>query len=147
MSNEIEIEWPDLSLKVTATLLNDRAPKLCKVFLEDLPQSSYMGHVVVSGQSMKFHFPVVCENTENLVKTKNPGDIYFYNNGQIVVIPYGLTTGSYKVNKFAEIMKEDIPKLKIAGEYAWHSKMLNAERWKGFSSPSTPPIKAIFRIK
>jgi len=147
MVKQIETEWPDLGIKLTATLLDKKAPKLCEMFWDCLPRSSYTGHVVVSGQSMKFFFPIACKIAENLVEEKNPGDIYFYNNGQTVVIPYGSTTGSYRVNKFAEIQKEDIPKLKIAGEYAWHSKMLNAERWKGFSSPSTPPIKAIFRRK
>ncbi|MEM3490179.1 MAG: hypothetical protein QXO75_11075 [Nitrososphaerota archaeon] len=52
MVKEIEIEWPELNAKVTAVLLEDKNPSLCKVLWENLPIETMQSHCAVSGDAM-----------------------------------------------------------------------------------------------
>lgn len=52
MSREIEMEWPELGVKVVATLAEDKNPGLCKVLWDNLPIETIQSHCAVSGDAM-----------------------------------------------------------------------------------------------
>lgn len=118
--NYLELEWPKFGIRVRAKLLEDKAPHLCKLILDKLPFESIHWHAVISGELLGFMCPVVCTKMENPVDRAR-GDVYLYANAQWIIIPYGATTEPNKVNKFGEIEKDDLEKLKIVGEKIWQT--------------------------
>jgi hypothetical protein len=46
------MEWPELGAKVTAELLEDKNPTLCKILWENLPIETIQSHCAVSGDAM-----------------------------------------------------------------------------------------------
>lgn len=115
MGRYILIQWKDLGIRVRAKLLDDKAPNLCREFWNILPLESIPWHAVISGENLGFLCPIVWTKMENPVD-RAVGDVYLYANGQLIAIPYGKTTEPCKVNKFAEIVKEDLDKLNSAGK-------------------------------
>ena len=111
----IKIEWPTLGYTVRGRLLADQNPELTKKFLEQLPVESMMGHVVISGETMWFPTKILHFGPNRMVK-RAVGDIYFFASGQSVCMTYGSITESAKVNKFGEVVAEDIPTLKKVGK-------------------------------
>jgi len=124
---EFSVEWPEFNVKVTATLLEDKAPKLCKQFWESLPYESHSGHVFVAGESggIGGPKPFIITHMENPT-TRDPGTFYVYR-GLGVSMPYGHITEPTVVNKFAQINAEDLKKydqaIKKIGKYAWRVTM------------------------
>lgn len=47
-----EIEWPELEVKITAVLLEDLNPSLCKILWKNLPFETIQSHCAVSGDMM-----------------------------------------------------------------------------------------------
>lgn len=140
---DMEIEWPSFKIKVTATLLEDRAPRVCSAVQRCLPFRSIQEHTMVSGQGLYCWAPIRTTAVDNSVPRRQ-GDVYFFNPGQLLVIIYGKTTEPIKVNKFAEIGEKDFEKVQFVGRRVWENTM----RPKGeglWSGMKREAIVVIFR--
>jgi len=112
------IEWPTLKAKVRANLLEDKAPRVCSAFKKILPFQSIQEHTMISGEGLYCAAPLRITFMDYMVSRKQ-GDIYFFNPGQLVVIVYGQTTEPLKVNKFAEVRRDDLAILSQVGKAVW----------------------------
>lgn len=88
---KIEMEWPELGVKVTATLADDKNPRLCDVLWNNLPIESIQGHSLVAGQHI-----MIPHNIVSFVKPEYEEDYtarkYWGNNT--------LRPGSIRINTF-----------------------------------------------
>ena len=124
MTRLIEMEWPTLGEKIRARLLEDKAPELCQAVWDSLPFESIQWHAVISGQGIGIPCRVVWTQMENPVD-RQAGDIYYYGNGQLIIVTYGQTTEPCKVNKFAEVLPQDRETAGQVGEAIWESFKTN----------------------
>lgn len=120
---QMEIEWPELGITVTANLRDDMAPGVCDVVWDSLPIETVQEHGMISGKVVYCATRIRSTLREWMVD-RAPGDIYFFNVGQMLIIVHGYTTETLKVNKFAEVIPEDLEKLGKAGEAVWNSNYL-----------------------
>jgi len=120
MTRLVEMEWPTLGKKIGVRLLEDKATELCQAVWESLPVESIQWHAVISGQGIGIPCRVVWTNMENPVG-RQAGDVYFYGNGQLIIVTYGETTEPCKVNKFAEVLPQDRETSRQVGEAIWES--------------------------
>lgn len=114
MINYIQLEWKKLGIKVRAKLLRDEAPHFCAELEKLLPFESIYGHTVISGHNMSIPIKLLWLERE-FDAPRKPGRMFIYTNGQRIVIPYDVTTEPGLVNCFADVLEEDLPKLKEAG--------------------------------
>ncbi len=123
---QMEIEWPDLGITVTANLRDDMAPGVCDVVWNALPIESIHEHGMISGKVIYCATPIRSTLREWMVD-RGPGDIYYFNVGQMLIMVHGYTNETLRVNKFAEVIPEDMDKLDQAGEKVWISNYLTHE--------------------
>ena len=123
---QIEIEWPELGITITANLRDDMAPGVCDVVWNSLPISTVHEHGMISGKVIYCATRIRSTLREWMVE-RGPGDLYFFNVGQMIIMVHGYTTEHLKVNKFAEVIPEDLEKLNIAGDKIWNANYLTHE--------------------
>ena len=114
MVNHIQLEWPSLGIKVRAKLMWDKAPHFCAELESLLPFESIHGHTVISGHNMSIPMKTLWLERE-YDAPRQAGRLFIYTNGQRIVIPYASTTEPGLVNCFADVVEEDLPKLREAG--------------------------------
>ena len=117
---EILMECKQLNTTVRLVLMEEQAPKFCAAFKAKMPQRTLAWHAVISGDNAGCYFPLVWTDFEN-PQERQLGDVFFYANGQLIVIRYQDSTEPGKVNKFAEVHPdslEDMQKLGKAFRYA-----------------------------
>lgn len=114
MPRWVRIKWPSLEVSARMKLLEDRAPELCKAFVQCLPLRGISWHAVISGENVGFPVPLVWTRVDN-PSPRVRGGVFLYANGQLVVIPYGKTTEPGLVNVFGEIADPDLERLAQAG--------------------------------
>lgn len=124
---KFKITWPDYNKSVTAVMREDLNPDLAAIVWEELPMTSQMGHVVISGESMWCPVKIVHLAKDNKV-VRQPGDVYLFASGQSIVITYGSITETAKVSKFAEVLQEDMPTLITMGKIVLEQTVNNAVR-------------------
>ena len=122
MVTHIQLEWKALGIKVRAKLMRDKAPHLCAELEKLLPFESIHGHTVISGHNMSIPMKLMWLERE-YDAPRQPGRLFIYTNGQRIVIPYDTTTEPGDVNCFADVLEEDLPKLKQAGLACKHRFM------------------------
>jgi hypothetical protein len=123
MTKRIEIEFEKGGV-FTATLLEDEAPKTCKVVWDNLPLSGKIGHAYFSGKMM---YLVVDTRFEELENAKSvgflPGDIayltpfYGRDKPNEIAIVYGEALiqdicGRIPANHFAKIIEGSLEDLR-----------------------------------
>lgn len=122
---KIKIQWPTLGRSIRAALMTQENPQITEKFVAQLPIESMMGHVVVSGETMWFPTKIVHLSPNRMVK-RAIGDLYFFGSGQSVCMTYGTITESAKVNKFGQVLEEDIPILQAVGKEVLQRTVYNA---------------------
>lgn len=108
----------DHDISFRATLMTHENPDVIAQVLKQLPLESVFGHVVISGEAIWLPTKIVHLGKSNMVK-RSPGAVYLYAPGQTICITYGSITESALVNKFAQVLEEDLPKLQQLGEVVW----------------------------
>lgn len=116
----IVFQVPDLDITFRAKLLADDNPDVVEQVLAQLPLQSVLGHVVVSGEAIWMPTKIVHLGKSNMVQ-RHPGAVYLYAPGQTICLTYGRITESATVNKFAEVLEEDLPQLEKVGKYVWEN--------------------------
>ncbi len=114
MIDLVEFNWQELGIALRARLLRDKAPGLCAAFEAVLPFESIQWHTVIAGENMSIPTRVYWMKREYAADRKT-GRVFFFANGQRIVIPYGETNEPGKINAFAEFLPEDLPQLRVVG--------------------------------
>ncbi len=122
---QIEIEWVQLGLKVTATLVEDKNPNLCKLLWDNLPYASLQTHALVSGEHL-YHVAPIPElvTTRALYKedrTQSPDGTVFLSQLQHLAVKYGHLTEYIHAAPIGYVLPEDLDTLKRAGAACWRS--------------------------
>jgi hypothetical protein len=126
MIQRVTIEWPDLNVSVSATLLDEKNPELCEVLWGHLPFVSVQEHMVVSGEGIYCWAPIVTtapvRYTERLTEMP-PGRLtYIQATGNKIGLAYGpITEPLDHCTPIGQILEHDLPKLPVIGKAVWDS--------------------------
>lgn len=116
----LEVHSLNANIKFRIRLLTKENPDVVEQVLKQLPLQTVLGHVVVSGEAIWAPTRIVHLGKSNMVK-RSPGAVYLYAPGQTICMTYGSITESALVNKFGEVLEEDLPLLKKLGEHVWEN--------------------------
>jgi hypothetical protein len=97
-----------------AKLLRDKNAALVALVAQYLPFETFLGHVVVAGETLWMPTEIVSLTTDNMVERK-VGSVYFYGPGAQINICYGEVTEANPVNQFAQVYDEDLDNLRAVG--------------------------------
>jgi hypothetical protein len=114
----LEFDSPDAGLTFRARLLLDENPDVIAQVLAQLPLRSVLGHVVVSGEGIWLPTRIVHLGRNNMIQ-RTPGSVYLYAPGQSICLTYGEITESATVNKFGQVLDDDLPTLRRLGEHVY----------------------------
>jgi hypothetical protein len=118
----LTIEAPDLALSFRADLMADANPDVVSAVMTQLPLSSVLGHVVVSGETIWAPTRIVHLGCSNMVP-RRIGSVYLYAPGQTICMCYGRITESANINQFAQVIDSDLPKLQALGMAVWNKSV------------------------
>lgn len=141
MPKYMEIEWFELGKKVTAELLEEKNPELCKVLWDGLPLKGVQEHCLVTGEMIYIWVPLVTTArtpyTEKYSETRDGRIFYSEMTGQKFCIVYGPCTEALEAAVVAQVIEEDLETLRKVGKavaynYFWKKGMITGEfRRKG----------------
>ena len=123
----LEFDSPDAGLKFRARLLLDENPDVIAQVLAQLPLRSVLGHVVVSGEGIWLPTRIVHLGRNNMIQ-RTPGSVYLYAPGQTICLTYGEITESATVNKFGQVLDDDLPTLRRLGEHVYQQTVAQPRR-------------------
>ena len=123
----LEFDSPDAGLKFRARLLLDENPDVIAQVLAQLPLRSVLGHVVVSGEGIWLPTRIVHLGRNNMIQ-RTPGSVYLYAPGQSMCLTYGEITESATVNKFGQVLDDDLPTLRRLGEHVYQQTVAQPRR-------------------
>lgn len=123
MSYFIELSWKDLGVSAKAKLLTELNPDLIEKFVETLPFKSIQSHAVVAGKQMYFPYRLLGDTAyRSESMDKQPiGRINIEFDFQYLAINYGPMTESVPAVPLAQIIVEDIEKMKKVGKEVWNN--------------------------
>ena len=123
-SRFIEIYYPDISITLTARLLDELNKDLCDLLWSNLPIESIQSHLMSSGQAMYLPHRIIAlvkTNTDLLsrvpVGTIGMSTIDYKN----LTIYYGKVTESLPVSPVGRIQEDDLENLKRVGSEVWRA--------------------------
>jgi hypothetical protein len=123
----LEFNSPDAGLTFRARLLLDENPDVIAQVLAQLPLSSVLGHVVVSGETIWVPTRIVHLGRNNMVQ-RTLGSVYLYAPGQTICLTYGSITESATVNTFGRVLDDDLPTLRRLGEHVYQQTVAQPRR-------------------
>jgi hypothetical protein len=123
----LEFSALETNMKFRVRLLAEENPDVVAQVLKQLPLESVLGHVVISGEAIWLPTRIVHLGKTNMVK-RSPGAVYLYAPGQTICLTYGAITESALVNKFGEVLEEDLPVLKRLGEHVWDQTVVQPRK-------------------
>lgn len=152
-SATITFHLPGLEYSFRAKLLADENSDVVQQVLVQLPLKSVLGHVVIAGETFWTPTRIVHLGRNHMVQ-RHLGAVYLNAPGQSICITYGTITESAKINKFAEVFEEDLPKLKEIGKLVYqqtvtqprHTLMevhISSEICSHLKPPENHPVAAL----
>jgi hypothetical protein len=121
----IEIELQPMNIIIKAKLLLGFNKELCQILLKHLPYKSIQCHSFVAGYQLYHYTPIVesvfviPETAERLID--QPIGRVSLSALQLMPIKYGEVTEPLTANPVAQVVDEDIKKLKRAGKLVWNA--------------------------
>lgn len=121
----IEMSFSPIKITIRAKLSENLNRELCKILWNSLPYRSIQCHALVAGEQLYHYTPIIeaisyqAQTKEN--KTKQPVGRINMSSLQLMSIKYGLITEYLKSVPVAQVVEEDLDKLKKAGEIVWES--------------------------
>lgn len=125
-SNGIMFHVARYDLAVRARWLESN-PRLVDVIGASLPTRCLYSHVVVSGQTIGAVTRIRYDGRGVMVP-RVFGSVFFYQPSQKINLCYGEITESATVNQFAEVISEDLDKLRDLGSRVWADTVANPVR-------------------
>ncbi len=130
MPKTIRIRWPELDIQLTAHLLWDFNPYACEEFCKLLPAQSIQSHAVVAGGQMyaPLRFAPQRErcNFENMA-AQPEGRLNMELDFQYFSLNYGPMTEAVPALALAQVVEEDLPRLREAGALVWENLLYGKE--------------------
>ena len=142
---QIEFEWPELGVTVTANLADDKNPNKCSVLWDNLPIESIQSHSFSSGERMYAPLKIVSDVANEWVdpRSSNPQIGHWEEKywGRVPVKP-GLVLASFKASfcwidiiygqlrealpiaPVAYVVDEDLEMLANVGHSVWEGLMV-----------------------
>ncbi|NTF91503.1 hypothetical protein G6L46_30515 [Agrobacterium rhizogenes] len=106
--------------------MNNENPEVVNLVSAQLPITSFALHPNVSGESFLLPTSLAYTGAGYLID-RHPGAVYLYAPGQSIVITYGETKESAQVNKFAEVLSEDLSGLRAIGKAVYDATLSGAQ--------------------
>ncbi|MBI1982325.1 MAG: hypothetical protein HYS68_01955 [Candidatus Levybacteria bacterium] len=125
MNKYIVLRFYPVGITIKARLLYKLNPGLCEILTKALPYKSVQCHALVAGQQLYHYTPIVeaitykAETKED--KTKQPIGRINMSSLELLSIKYGVITEYLTSVPVAQVVDEDIEKLKKIGSLAWES--------------------------
>jgi hypothetical protein len=104
-------------LSFRASLLEEN-PDVVALILSQLPFSTFLGHVVIAGETFWMPTRILALGGSNMVE-RQLGSVYYYAPGATINVCYGSVTEKAKVNKFAQVYDDDLETLRSIGELVY----------------------------
>lgn len=123
----LEFCAPDADMRFRVRLLTEQNPDVVAQVMKQLPLESMLGHVVISGEAIWLPTRIVHLGKSNMVK-RSPGAVYLYAPGQTICLTYGRITESALVNKFGEVLEEDLAILTRLGAHVWDQTVVQPRK-------------------
>lgn len=141
---QIEIEWPELGITVTANLADDKNPSKCNVLWDNLPIESIQSHCFSSGERIYAPCRIVSDVADEWVDPRSRAYLSSFWEmkywGSIPVKPglvltnftphwgwidiiYGQLKESLPIAPVAYVVDEDLEKLARVGNAVWEGLM------------------------
>lgn len=124
----IVIRWPSLETEVKTRLLTELNPAACEAFIKTLPSKSIQSHAVVAGYQMYCPYRLIIDKSECVYESmeRQPiGRINIDLDFQYLSINYGEITEAVSALAIAQVVKEDIGKLRDMGEKVWNNLLFS----------------------
>jgi hypothetical protein len=120
------MEYPDLNLCISATLLEEMNPELCEVIWNHLPMECVQEHAVVSGGSLYCWTPIVTtapvRYREKLAEQPLGRVRYSQMTGNKIGMNYGpITEPLPHCIPIGQVIDDDLEKVKAVGKAVWDS--------------------------
>lgn len=125
-SKGISFFMPRYDFAVRAHWL-ERNARLADVIRAALPARCVLSHVVVSGQTCGAVTRIRYDGPGVMVP-RVFGSVFFYQPSQKINLCYGEITESATVNQFAQVIPEDLDKLRDLGARVWGDTVANPIR-------------------
>nr|WP_321980914.1 cyclophilin-like fold protein [uncultured Cohaesibacter sp.] len=115
---DLSLVVEDLDINIRIALETERNPELVEAIATQLPLTSPMGHVVISGEGIWMPTRLVYLSQPKMVQ-RQKGSVYLNAPGQSICITYGIITETAVVNQFGAIPEDDFPALEKLGQAVW----------------------------
>jgi hypothetical protein len=125
MNKYIVLQFDPIGITIKARLLHELNPGLCEILTKNLPYRSVQCHALVAGQQL-YHYTPIIEAITYKAKTKEDktkqsiGRINM-SSLELLSIKYGVITEYLTSVPVAQVVDEDIEKLKKVGSQVWKS--------------------------
>lgn len=125
MDKFIALEFDPPKITIKAKLLKELNPELCRILAQTLPYRSIQCHALVAGQQLYHYTPIIEAVTYQARtkedKTKQPVGRINMSSLELLSIKYGVITEYLTSVPVAQVIAEDIEKLKKMGKLIWES--------------------------
>ncbi len=125
MNKRIILQFDPIGIKIKARLLRELNPGLCRILTKALPYRSVQCHALVAGQQLYHYTPIIEAVTYRAKtkedKTKQPVGRINMSSLELLSIKYGVITEYLTSVPVAQVVAEDIRKLKTIGRLVWDS--------------------------
>lgn len=125
MNKYIILKFAPIEITIKARLLYELNPGLCEILTKALPYRSVQCHALVAGQQLYHYTPIVDAITYKAKtkedKTKQPIGRINMSSLELLSIKYGIITEYLTSVPVAQVVDEDIEKLKKVGSLVWKS--------------------------
>jgi len=121
----IEISFSPIKITIRARLLENLNRELCEILWNSLPYRSIQCHALVAGEQLYHYTPIIeaihyqAQTKED--KTRQPIGRINMSSLQLMSIKYGLITEYLESVPVAQVVEEDLGKLKKVGKIVWKS--------------------------
>lgn len=111
---------------VRARLMSEKNPEVVELVRSQLPLASFALHPNVSGEGFLMPTTITYTGPGQIVD-RHQGAAYLYAPGQSIVVTYGQTHESACVNRFAEVLQEDLSELTAMGSAVYSDTLATAQ--------------------
>ncbi|KNG90865.1 hypothetical protein ANOM_000946 [Aspergillus nomiae NRRL 13137] len=123
----ITFNIPDTGFSFRVRLLVEQNPDVAQQVISQLPLKSVLGHVVIAGETFWTPCRIVHLGDNNMVQ-RHRGAVFLNSLGQSICLIYGRITESAKINKFGEVLEEDLHKLEPIGKLIYQQTVAQPRR-------------------
>ncbi|MDJ0926024.1 MAG: hypothetical protein QNJ73_00120 [Gammaproteobacteria bacterium] len=116
MKPQFEMEWPDFETTISASLVEDENPEVCKAFVDLLPFTTVFAASMSAGHMFKVPIPSMLPDADldNLVPLPDEpeGSIFSLGYGSLL-IKYGTVVEPFRLPRLATIDAAELARFQV----------------------------------